>query len=44
MIMEEADSPQEWNNMFSNMENNQAPWQFAASDRLKWTEDKSLNN
>lgn len=39
MIMEEADSPAEWNNMFTNMENNQAPWQFAADDRLNWTED-----
>ncbi|MEZ5022717.1 MAG: 4Fe-4S dicluster domain-containing protein [Chitinophagales bacterium] len=42
MIMEEADSPQEWNNMFTNLENNGAPWQFAASERLKWTEE--LNN
>jgi heterodisulfide reductase subunit C len=39
MIMEEADSPVEWNNMFANMENNQAPWQFSPSDRLKWTEE-----
>ncbi len=42
MIMEEADSPQEWNTMFTNLENNQAVWQFAATDRLKWTEE--LNN
>lgn len=42
MIMEEADSPQEWNAIFSNLENNQAPWQFAPSDRAKWTEQ--LNN
>lgn len=42
MIMEEADSPQEWNTMFTNLENNQAPWQFAQSERLKWTEE--LNN
>ncbi len=39
MIMEAADSPQEWNTMFTNMENNQAPWQFSADDRLKWTEE-----
>ncbi|MDB5226260.1 MAG: Fe-S oxidoreductase [Bacteroidota bacterium] len=39
MIMEEADSPPEWNNMFSNMENNQAPWQFSPSDRLNWANE-----
>ncbi len=39
LIMEESDSPPEWNNMFSNMENNQAPWQFSPSDRLNWTEE-----
>lgn len=39
MIMDEADSPAEWNNMFANMENNQAPWQFSPSDRLRWTEE-----
>jgi hypothetical protein len=27
--MEESDSPTEWNNVFANMENNQAPWQFS---------------
>ncbi len=39
MIMEEADSPQEWNTMFTNLENNQAPWQFSTDDRLKWLEE-----
>jgi heterodisulfide reductase subunit C len=41
MIMEEADSPAEWNTIFTNMENNQAPWQFSPEDRLKWTEELS---
>lgn len=39
LIMEQSDSPAEWNNMFSNMENNQAPWQFSPSDRLNWVND-----
>jgi len=37
-IMEEADSPAEWNTVFGNMENNGAPWKFAASDRMNWAE------
>jgi heterodisulfide reductase subunit C len=39
MIMDESNSPQEWNTIFANMENNQAPWQFSPEDRLKWTEE-----
>lgn len=39
MIMDEADSPPEWNTIFANLENNQAPWQFSPDDRLKWTEE-----
>ena len=39
IIMEEAKSPGEWNVMFSNTENNQAPWQFSPQDRFKWADD-----
>jgi len=39
LIMEAADSPAEWNNIFTNLENNQAPWQFSPEDRLNWVED-----
>jgi heterodisulfide reductase subunit C len=39
MIMDESNSPQEWNTIFANMENNQAPWQFSPEDRIKWTEE-----
>jgi heterodisulfide reductase subunit C len=39
MIMDEADSPAEWNTIFANLENNQAPWQFSPDDRLKWAEE-----
>lgn len=41
MIMEETKAPQSWNAMFSNVENNAAPWKFAASDRLNWVEKLS---
>ncbi len=35
-IMEEADSTEEWNLMFTNTENNGAVWQFNPADRAKW--------
>lgn len=37
--MEEADAPQSWNMVFSNIENNLAPWQFSPSDRANWIQD-----
>ena len=37
LVMEKSEAPNELNMMFSNMENNGAPWQFPASDRDKWT-------
>jgi heterodisulfide reductase subunit C len=37
LIMEESNSPQEWNGMFGNIENNGAPWKFAQSERGNWT-------
>jgi heterodisulfide reductase subunit C len=36
LIMEESNSPQEWNGMFGNVENNGAPWKFAQSERGDW--------
>lgn len=36
LVMEESQSPTELNGMFSNMENNGAPWQFSPADRGKW--------
>jgi heterodisulfide reductase subunit C len=36
LILEESNSPEEWNGMFSNIENNGAPWQFSQQDRLNW--------
>lgn len=38
-IMDEANSPQEWNVMFGNVENNMAPWQFSPSDRFNWADN-----
>jgi ferredoxin len=38
LVMEESNSPQEWNGMFSNIENNFAPWKFSPDERDKWTE------
>ena len=40
LVMEESAAPSELNSVFSNIENNGAPWQFPASDRLKWKEDE----
>lgn len=39
MIMEESKSPQEWNQMMSNIENNGAPWQYGQADRLNWANE-----
>lgn len=36
LIMEESNSPQEWNAIFGNIENNGAPWKFAQSERANW--------
>jgi Fe-S oxidoreductase len=39
LVMEESNAPQEWNSMFSNTENNFAPWKFSPGDRGKWAEE-----
>ena len=36
LIMEESNAPAEWNGMFSNIENNFAPWKFSPEDRDAW--------
>ena len=36
LILDVANSPDAWNNMFTNIENNGAPWQFSRSDRANW--------
>lgn len=37
-IMEEAQAPASWNGMFSNIENNFAPWKFSPADRYNWAD------
>lgn len=36
LIMEDSKAPQEWNSMFSNIENNFAPWKFSPDERDQW--------
>lgn len=36
LVMEQSQSPSELNTMFTNIENNGAPWQFAQSERGNW--------
>ncbi len=38
-VMEESKAPASWNAMFQNLENQQAPWAYPASERLKWLEN-----
>ena len=39
LIMEESAAPTELKMMFTNVENNGAPWQFPAADRLNWKDE-----
>jgi heterodisulfide reductase subunit C len=39
LVMEQSAAPSELNMMFTNTENNQAPWQFSPADRLNWAKD-----
>jgi Fe-S oxidoreductase len=35
-VMEESQAPASVNNMFSNTENNGAPWKYSPADRFNW--------
>lgn len=37
LVMEDSNVPQEWTGLFSNIENNFAPWKFSPDDRDQWT-------
>ena len=39
LVMEESNAPAEWNAMFSNVENNFAPWKFSPDERDRWADD-----
>jgi heterodisulfide reductase subunit C len=36
LALEESRQPGEWNSMYSNIENNFAPWKFSPDDRANW--------
>jgi heterodisulfide reductase subunit C len=42
LVMEEASAPKEIKALFSNIENNGAPWQYSAEDRMLWAKDLEL--
>jgi len=39
LVLEESAAPNSLNVMFSNIENNGAPWAFSPSDRFNWADD-----
>ncbi len=39
LVMEQSSAPQELNMMFTNIENNGAPWQYNQMDRLNWKDE-----
>jgi heterodisulfide reductase subunit C len=39
LVMEESNAPAEWNAMFSNIENNFAPWKFSPDERDRWAKE-----
>lgn len=44
LVMEKAAAPGEINAIFSNIENNGAPWQYSNEDRLLWAEKLEIKN
>ncbi len=43
LVMEEASAPGELKAVFNNIENNGAPWQYSAEDRLNWAKELEIN-
>lgn len=43
LVMEQAAAPAGLNAMFTNIENNGAPWQYSPEDRMKWAEELFMN-
>jgi len=43
LVMEESAGPAELNQIFSNIENNGAPWQLSQEDRMVWAENLQMN-
>jgi ferredoxin len=44
LVMEESNAPGEWNAMFSNIENNMAPWKFSPDERDAWAEELNASS
>ena len=42
-VLEEASAPAPINSMFSNIENNGAPWQYSPEDRMLWADELYMN-
>jgi Fe-S oxidoreductase len=42
LVLEEASAPGELKAVFNNIENNGAPWQYSAEDRLIWAKDLEI--
>ncbi|MCX6301531.1 MAG: (Fe-S)-binding protein [Bacteroidia bacterium] len=42
LVLEEASAPGGLKAMFNNIENNGAPWQYSAEDRLNWAKDLEI--
>ncbi|MFH0894693.1 MAG: 4Fe-4S dicluster domain-containing protein, partial [Bacteroidota bacterium] len=43
LVMEEGSAPGGLKSVFSNIENNGAPWQYSQQDRMLWTDDLNIN-
>lgn len=43
LVLEKSAAPAGLNTVFSNIENNGAPWQFSPQDRLNWAENLYIN-
>ncbi len=43
LVLEKSSAPSGLNTVFTNIENNGAPWQFSSQDRLKWAEEIYIN-
>lgn len=43
LALEESNQPAEWNGMYSNIENNFAPWKFSPDERDKWADELNIN-
>jgi len=43
LVMEEAAAPAELNAVFTNIENNGAPWQYSPDDRMLWADELEIS-